>query len=233
MSKIVNINNPLTLIGLFAGLTETICAVVLPFLTNPDLQKSFLFFVIGFPILIVIAFFLTLNFNKGALYAPKDYPDNNISLAKLFLNKKNISKTKIQIDKKFNVFIDNVNFSTLDKYLIPYLEFSKLFITRIMSLLTLDKFDEFRFDIINDNFYLLEIRISKDYLKNTSKYRHIFILLVDMNRDYDSKNNKYISDNYTYGIIVGSGHGKPRQNADSLADYVVSSIKKELKMNGT
>ena len=87
MKKVKGISNPLTIIGIFAIMTESICAVVLPFLDS-ELQKYFIFFVILFPLLIGSAFFLTLNFNPKVLYAPSDFSDEKNFMALLEMGDK-------------------------------------------------------------------------------------------------------------------------------------------------
>jgi hypothetical protein len=47
---------------------------MLPFLTTSN-QSIFLWFLILFPSILVVLFFLTLNFNHTVLYAPGDYSD--------------------------------------------------------------------------------------------------------------------------------------------------------------
>lgn len=68
------IGNPLTLIAVFAGLAEIAATSVLPVLEGP-IQMMFVWYVMLFPVLLIIAFFLTLNFNHGVLYAPSDFLD--------------------------------------------------------------------------------------------------------------------------------------------------------------
>lgn len=72
--KIKKIGNPLTVIGVFAGLAEIAMITALG-LVDKDLQPTFIWFVMGFPFLLVILFFLTLNFNAKILYAPSDFKD--------------------------------------------------------------------------------------------------------------------------------------------------------------
>ena len=70
------IKNPLTLIAVFAGLAEVAATGALPFL--PDtIQQTFVWYVMLFPVLLVLAFFLTLNFNHGVLYSPSDFQDES------------------------------------------------------------------------------------------------------------------------------------------------------------
>lgn len=77
-----HIKNPLTIIAIFSTLAEAAGVAVLPFVSE-ELQRIFIWYVIGFPILLVILFFITLNFNRQALYAPSDYK-NESNFIKLF-----------------------------------------------------------------------------------------------------------------------------------------------------
>lgn len=72
MSTINHIKNPLTIVGIFAGIVEVCANIVLPFLNEPQ-QSTYIWFLMLFPAGLVIIFFLTLNFNHVALYAPSDY----------------------------------------------------------------------------------------------------------------------------------------------------------------
>ncbi len=69
-----HIRNPLTLIAIFAGLAEVAATTVLPMLSD-ETQQIFVWYVMLFPVLLVLAFFLTLNFNHGVLYSPSDFQD--------------------------------------------------------------------------------------------------------------------------------------------------------------
>lgn len=74
LDKMKHIKNPLTVIGLFAALAEVAMAASM-FALPPDLQHIFMWFVMAFPLLLVLLFFITLNFNPKVLYAPSDYQD--------------------------------------------------------------------------------------------------------------------------------------------------------------
>lgn len=74
VEKIGTIKNPLTIIAIFAGIAEVSGTVVLPFVDKTN-QWLFICFLISFPILLIGLFFVTLNFNNKALYAPSDYQD--------------------------------------------------------------------------------------------------------------------------------------------------------------
>ena len=75
MSSINHIKNPLTIIGIFAGIVEISANFVLPFL-EPEQQSAYIWFLMLFPAGLVALFFATLNFNHVTLYAPSDYNDD-------------------------------------------------------------------------------------------------------------------------------------------------------------
>jgi len=87
------ITNPLTVIGIFATLAEVAGTIVLPSLPEV-LQSYFLIYVIGFPILLVALFFLTLNFNRKALYAPSDFSNEDNFMRLLLTVQQNLHQRK-------------------------------------------------------------------------------------------------------------------------------------------
>ena len=66
------IANPMTVIAIFATLSETSAAVSLPFLDNEN-REIYIWFLISFPFYLLFLFFVTLNFNYRSLYAPSDF----------------------------------------------------------------------------------------------------------------------------------------------------------------
>jgi hypothetical protein len=74
------VSNPLTIIAIFAGFAEIAGTFVLPFLDGQN-QNIFLWFVMLFPALLVVCFFMTLNFNHKVLYAPSDFRSDESFLA--------------------------------------------------------------------------------------------------------------------------------------------------------
>lgn len=85
------VDNPLTIIAIFAGITEVAASVALPFLGD-SAQSVFVWFLFLFPFVLVAAFFITLNLNPKVLYAPADYRDE-----KHFLVAMNLSSDKPQV----------------------------------------------------------------------------------------------------------------------------------------
>ncbi|MGE8066131.1 hypothetical protein [Pseudomonas sp. NPDC089569] len=66
------IGNPMTIIAIFATLSEASAAVSLPFLDN-DEREIYIWFLISFPFYLLFLFFVTLNFNYRSLYSPSDF----------------------------------------------------------------------------------------------------------------------------------------------------------------
>lgn len=74
IENIKTVSNPLTIIAIFAAFAEVAGTVVLV-MVDVEIQTIFVWFVMIFPVLLIIAFFLTLNFNSKALYAPSDFKE--------------------------------------------------------------------------------------------------------------------------------------------------------------
>jgi hypothetical protein len=66
------ITTPMTVIAIFATLSETSAAISLPFLDDKD-KEIYIWFLISFPFYLLLLFFATLNFNYRSLYAPSDF----------------------------------------------------------------------------------------------------------------------------------------------------------------
>jgi hypothetical protein len=62
----------MTIIAIFAMLTEASATASLPFLDDSD-RDIYVWFLISFPLCLIFLFFVTLNFNYKSLYAPSDF----------------------------------------------------------------------------------------------------------------------------------------------------------------
>jgi len=76
MKQLEKISNPLTVIAIFSGFAEVACTVALPRLEG-NVQFIFVWFAVLFPIVLVVLFFLTMNFNRKVLYAPSDFTNED------------------------------------------------------------------------------------------------------------------------------------------------------------
>lgn len=74
IENIKGIRNPLTIIAIFAGLAEISGTGILPFIIEVN-QTTYIWFLMIFPVLLVVLFFITLNFNPKVLYSPSDFRD--------------------------------------------------------------------------------------------------------------------------------------------------------------
>lgn len=86
------ITNPMTVIAIFAFISETSAAVSLPFLDNNE-REIYIWFLISFPFYLLFLFFITLNFNYRSLYAPSDF-DKDDHFLKAFADLKHDSLPK-------------------------------------------------------------------------------------------------------------------------------------------
>lgn len=107
LDKIGHIKNPLSVIAIFAGLAEVSGTVVLPLLEK-DIQSLFVWFLMGFPCLLVLLFFITLWNNHSVLYAPSDFT-NDQTFAELFTNSSPAAKyIKLQDEIRSDALGENV-----------------------------------------------------------------------------------------------------------------------------
>lgn len=100
LEKIGHIKNPLTVISIFAGVAEISGTTVLPFMQSNN-QNVYIWFLMLFPVGLVIIFFITLNFNHKVLYAPSDYKDegNFVKLFGIATIKEEESKLKEEVEE--------------------------------------------------------------------------------------------------------------------------------------
>ncbi|HHF3086143.1 TPA: ArsR family transcriptional regulator [Vibrio diabolicus] len=96
----MKVNNPLTIIAIFAGLAETLATVALIQLPL-EVQQTFVYFVMIFPVMIVLLFFLVLYFKNTALYAPSDFDNQNHYLE--------VNRLKERLDEKIDVIFKDMN----------------------------------------------------------------------------------------------------------------------------
>lgn len=114
VEKIGTIKNPLTIIAVFSGIAEVSGTIVLPFIADEN-QLTFIYFLIVFPSVLIVLFFLTLNFNNKALYAPSDFSneENYIKIFKYDESKQ--EKVEINVPQDEMLIILNKNLSEIKK----------------------------------------------------------------------------------------------------------------------
>lgn len=110
IEKIKTISNPLTIIAIFAALAEVAGAVTLP-LVAEAIQATYIWFIMGFPVVLVVAFFVTLNFNSTVLYAPSDYKneDNFLNVARRGRDfERSLDQLNEQLEKTKTALFDEI-----------------------------------------------------------------------------------------------------------------------------
>jgi hypothetical protein len=88
--------NPVSIIALFAALSEASAATALPYL-DEDNRDLYVWFLIVFPSALTFLFFLTLNFNYKVLYAPSDFSNEKNFLKIIKKNDKEDNKIELPI----------------------------------------------------------------------------------------------------------------------------------------
>lgn len=92
--KISLVKNPLTVIAIFASTAEVSGTAILPFLDSNN-QSTYLWFLMLFPVVLILMFFITLNKNHRVLYAPSDFLNQDHFVDILKNNTINDSLSKI------------------------------------------------------------------------------------------------------------------------------------------
>lgn len=64
--------NPLSIIAILSVLTQASASTALPHI-NSENQEIYVWFLVLFPLVLVVLFFVTLNFNNKTLYSPSDF----------------------------------------------------------------------------------------------------------------------------------------------------------------
>ena len=100
-TDVKKISNPLTIIGMFAVLAELAGTVVLPILNGSDIQKLFIWYVMLFPVLLVILFFYTLWTVPANLYGPTDYA-NEDNFIKIMSYKYSVDDSLIDVEDEIS-----------------------------------------------------------------------------------------------------------------------------------
>ncbi|MCD0495927.1 hypothetical protein LP085_03595 [Achromobacter sp. MY14] len=95
VSHVGLVKNPLTIIAMFAVIAEVSGAVVLPFLSE-RVQATYVWFLMLFPFLLVVLFFVTLWAKRDALYGPSDFRDEKHFMDAL-MRKATVSELAIKV----------------------------------------------------------------------------------------------------------------------------------------
>jgi hypothetical protein len=132
-----HVKNPLTIIAVFAGITEISGTSVIAFLETGQ-QEIFIWFLVLFPTLLIVLFFVTLNFNPKVLYAPSDFKnEENFLLVHKYDRSTQQSVTESVIVEPGNTIVSrdtserqvNITGTTLSKVLVSNFANAKSFVS--------------------------------------------------------------------------------------------------------
>jgi len=225
------IKNPLTVISIFASLTEIVCGTVTPFISDTQNQTIFLIFVIGFPILLIVLFFMTLNFNHKVLYAPSDFTDSDKNIAELFYGrvlKSEIIERPVRQLRRDNSLknIDNLELTDEHK---PYFDYATKFYELVENTLPLEKFEEINFDYANNVIHTLSIKIKEEHLADGERPSEVFVLYLNESSRIDKITGETTNEKFIWGLIAGSGQGGEDVTMDMVVFYILKTIGEKLK----
>ena len=209
------IRNPLTIIGIFSTITEALCIVILPQVTERN-QNLFIWFVILFPTFLLVLFFYTLIKHNTKLYAPGDFSEDKLEFAALFLDKQLISANPKKIENSdvflkentldFNPFIvtdiqgdDKIKIISINQ-----------FFSKIDKLLPKQKLESVDYRMHNSTVYSLAITLKGEFSLNQKlKVFSISVFVIDETRE--SK-------------IIIAGSGLQDSTFEARIDYILNEI---------
>lgn len=179
VENIKKVSNPLTIIAIFAALAEVNGTVAIG-LVSSNLQPTFIWFIILFPTLLIIFFFLTLNFNPKVIYAPSDFQDETNFVKTISGNfyrdeikytvssaENNIDEVKEQIEKNIELVEHSTRLPNTEKLLTEKANaFFKILINDVNHFFDEHLLSELSFGIESAEFFLLIYSIPKDKLNS-------------------------------------------------------------------
>lgn len=206
VEKIRAVKNPLTIIAIFAGLAEVSGTIALVAL-DVKLQSVFIWFVILFPSMLVVLFFITLNFNAKVLYSPGDFKDEKNFITtmskndvnKIEVNRENIENIEIyngskgdsstRLPKPKETLSSVGSDKAEDKQLIQN---ANLFFRHFVSLMQEEYIQKelkgYSFEMQSDEIYLLSINFDQKEGDNANTVRK-FNFIIRIFRDEKNKIN--------------------------------------------
>ena len=228
IENVNKINNPLTIIAIFAALAEVNATISLGLIPE-TLQAQFIWFIITFPTLLVISFFITLNFNPKVMYAPSDYKNeenflNTISgrykVEQINVTNENIVDIEQILQSKNNNFFGKDEPKTNSNLMLKYGNkyFSEL-VTYFKINIENKIITSLMFSIHSDDLFLLSIDFNKARFSENFPTRQDYIL-------------RFTEEN---GNIIGeiAGTSLKSENHSALSRQTFELINERLMQNIT
>ncbi|EKP0261118.1 hypothetical protein JFQ93_002402 [Aeromonas sobria] len=108
----MKVSNPLTIVAIFSGVAEAFATGALVLLPL-EIQQNFVYFVMFFPLVIVVTFFSILVKKPQVLYAPSDYADEQNFIAANGIEKILIAKSE-EVVESITRDVPELNSSTIE-----------------------------------------------------------------------------------------------------------------------
>lgn len=112
-NSFAKVQNPLTMVSIFAAISEVAMAYVITKLSD-NLQQIFIWFVMGFPTVLVIIFFFILYKKPAVFFSPGDYQKEELYVSSIGIGKiDNISEQRIKgLEDTLNTVVDYIDKKT-------------------------------------------------------------------------------------------------------------------------
>lgn len=211
------IRNPLSMYGLFLSFCYSVTSIVvgvnLQYLFSPCERLPLIWFIVGFPTLLLIVVTLLVIFCPPKLYGPSDYKDEGIFL-RLMTEKERERKNEIEVaeivaetkKESENSYISKENASTLYKQVETYAikQVSKDFNISLMQNVNISRDNKIYCDALGINngvFYFVEIKYFKNLNIAPSLILNIKNQILKIISSYSGENSIFILaivyDNYS------------------------------------
>lgn len=227
--------NPLGIIALFVSLIYGFACLVLSSsisnLEGPDERLPLIWFVIVFPVIILIAFIILVVKHHEKLYAPSDYSNEDLFLTTFKDKGKEYQETQVQVTKENlkdksdlkdairksdNTDFNDVLFSEQGKTNLDLANKTFSSIRESLSdLLESNIVSGFGFGVQSPEYYICSIKFGKDFLQEGKTDEETIIIRV----------TEYGNDNYA---IIGIGKGliedDPDKFGERLREYLITKF---------
>lgn len=115
-NSFAKVQNPLTMVSIFAAISEVAMAYVITKLSD-NLQQIFIWFVMAFPSVLVIIFFFILYKKPAVFFSPGDYQKEELYVSSIGIGKiDNISEQRFKsLEDTLNTVVDHIDKKTDSK----------------------------------------------------------------------------------------------------------------------
>jgi hypothetical protein len=227
------IKNPLSIVAIFASIVEVAASVVTTQLSEQN-QTILIWFIILFPTLLLLVFFLTLNLKHHVLYAPEDFANSSPLLVDYFFGKSFHSEKEIPQTATEQIELKTSNISEvtlisglsdltsdglteMEKTLLKYDQELADYFLRIFNF---KKIEEVRTGLFNLHFMYVLITINGVYVAENKLRQHLFLIATQLNTCYDD-----FPRGVAYGIVVGAGRSSTEGSAISIGNYIEEKVR--------